>query len=73
MPPPHIANWLSQALGTYVYSAESHRAVSSALDTYSSLKVKTDQYSSSRLPFHLVYLSTLTHLPFRAYDRYSTR
>ena len=47
MPPPHISQWLNNALSTYVYKDQAFQAAGAALDTYPSLKVKTDQYSKS--------------------------
>jgi hypothetical protein len=45
MPAPHISQWLSQALGSYRTRDAVQRDVELALDTYPSLKIKTDQYS----------------------------
>lgn len=45
----HISSWLHSALAAYVNRDQTHLAVSSALDAYPSLKVKTDQYSALSL------------------------
>lgn len=47
MAPPHVLNWLRQATANYVYQDQTIGAISSALDQYPSLKIKTDQYSES--------------------------
>ncbi|CED82308.1 Vacuolar sorting protein/ubiquitin receptor VPS23 [Phaffia rhodozyma] len=45
MPPAHVLAWLDQAAKPYAQPAPTTLAITSSLDTYASLKIKTDQFT----------------------------